>query len=49
MCACLCLCVSVTVYWGEGEVDDKFAYANMVCFDVGCFSLIVKCTRLGVT
>ena len=44
----VCVCVNTGI--GEGPVfDDKFAYVNIVCFDVGCFSLSTKCMRLGFT
>ena len=38
MCVCVCVCV-----WGD-MFDDNFVYVNVVCFDVGCFSLILICT-----
>ena len=33
---------------GGADVDDKLVYVNIVCFDVGCFILIIKCTRIGL-
>ena len=34
---------------GGGSVfDDRFVYVNIVCFDVGCLNLSVKCTCLGL-
>ena len=56
VCGCVGGCVGgcggVWVCWGDergADVDDKFAFDKIVCFDVGCFSLIVKCTRQGLT
>ena len=34
---------------GGGGVSDKFMKVNIVCFDVDCFVLIVKYTRLRLT
>ena len=31
------------VGWGGQMFNEKFVYADFVCFDVGCFSLIMKC------
>ena len=31
---------------GGSKFDDKFLI-NTLCFDVGCFSLFMKCTCLG--
>ena len=38
----LMLYVSISV------VLAKFVYVNIVCFNVGCFSLSMKCKRLAV-
>ena len=38
----LILCVWMSV------VLAQFVYVNIVCFDVGCFSLSMKCKRLAV-
>ena len=37
-----------TSLWTSQSFGDKFVYVNIVCFDVGCFSLIMKCTCLGL-
>ena len=29
------------------DVDNNFLYDNSVCFDVGCFRSVMKCTCLG--
>ena len=34
---------------GGGELMTDFVSVDTVCFHVGCFSLIVKCMRLGLT
>ena len=57
-CVCVCVCVfvracvraCVRVYMGGGDdASNKFVYVNIACFDVDCFSLIMKYTSLGLT
>ena len=44
MCAqCVCL------FWEGAMFDTKFIYVNMMWLVVGCFSLIMKRTRLRIT
>ena len=48
------MCVYVLGGGGGGgrnvaDVDNKVVYVNIVCFNVGCFSLIMKCMALGFT
>ena len=51
MCVCVCVCVLYGREEGEGwrgrglRFDDKFVQVSIVCFDVGCLSLIMKCTQ----
>ena len=42
MCACMYVCM-LRVGWGRQMFKEKFVYADFVGFDVGCFSLIMKC------
>lgn len=35
------------VGWGRQMFNEKFVYADFVCFDVGCFSLIMKCAVMA--
>ena len=52
VCARTCVCVCVGERWGEGEgcLMTHFVHVNTVCFDVGCFGLIVvRTTRLGLS
>ena len=47
---CVCACVRVRVYkTGGNDASNNSVYVNSACFDVGCFSLIMKYTSLGLT
>ena len=50
VCLCVCLCMRVRVYVTRGnDASNKSVYVNSACFDVGCFSLIMKYTSQGLT
>ena len=48
-CMNVCVCVSILGGWGGAMSDEEFVYISIVCFDVSCFLLSMKCMWLGLS
>ena len=44
VCVCVCVCIEEGRWWGGGAMFyNKNVYLYIVCFNVGCFFLSMKC------